>query len=80
MVAGNAAITGQATGVNSISYDVGTCSVSVSSLPQHPPRPVRTGARRQSLSPVGRPALRNSEAAAITSDAPCTALCSRPSS
>ena len=35
--AGNVTITGQATGVNSISYDVGTCSVSVSYHPIIPP-------------------------------------------
>ena len=35
MLAGNVTITGQATGVNSVSYDVGTCSVSVSSLTRY---------------------------------------------
>ena len=32
LLAGNVTITGQATGVNSVSYDVGTCSLSVSFL------------------------------------------------
>ena len=43
LLAGNVTITGQATGVNSISYDEGTCSVSVSVHPADDLSCVMTG-------------------------------------